>query len=195
MGVMDFGTRQDFLRPRHHAGILGRRVLAREIILRLPLPQPACGACESLAHHHLGGVALLGQFLYGFSADPVYLSPAPLYHAAPLRFVMGALRLGAKVVVMEHFDPIEYLRNIEQHQVTHTQVVPTMFVRMLKLPKEERADFLSSVGLEEPGLNQVIRTGYRMLDLITFFTAGDPEVHAWTILRGTKAPHAAGKIH
>ena len=57
------------------------------------------------------------------------------------------------------------------------------------------ADFLASVGLEEPGLNQVIRTGYEMLDLITFFTAGEVEVRAWTIKRGTKAPQAAGKIH
>ena len=66
---------------------------------------------------------------------------------------------------------------------------------IMQLPPGERADFLGSVGLEEPGLNQVIRTGYRMLDLITFFTAGKPEVHAWTLKRGTKAPQAAGKIH
>src|SRR5690606_29939172 len=66
---------------------------------------------------------------------------------------------------------------------------------IMQLEEEERVEFLASVGLEEPGLNQVIRTGYRMLDLITFFTAGDPEVHAWTIPRGTKAPQAAGKIH
>lgn len=63
------------------------------------------------------------------------------------------------------------------------------------LPKEDRKDFLDSVGLTEPGLNQVVRTGYRTLDLITFFTAGKPEVHAWPIRRGTHAPGAAGKIH
>ncbi|HEY8430241.1 MAG TPA: redox-regulated ATPase YchF, partial [Sandaracinaceae bacterium] len=66
---------------------------------------------------------------------------------------------------------------------------------IMQLPREERADFLAAVGLSEPGLNQVIKTGYAMLDLITFFTAGKPEVHAWTIKRGTKAPQAAGKIH
>jgi hypothetical protein len=66
---------------------------------------------------------------------------------------------------------------------------------IMQLPLAERADFLSSLGLSEPGLNTVIRTGYAMLDLITFFTAGKPEVHAWTIARGTKAPGAAGKIH
>ena len=88
-----------------------------------------------------GGVAMLGQFLYGFSADTVYLSPAPMYHAAPLRFVMAVIRLGGTVIVMEHFDPVEYLRNVEKHHVTHTQVVPTMFVRMLKLDEAERKQF------------------------------------------------------
>ena len=66
---------------------------------------------------------------------------------------------------------------------------------IMQLPSSERSDFLASVGLSEPGLNQVIRTGYEMLDLITFFTAGPPEVHAWTVPRATKAPQAAGKIH
>jgi long-chain acyl-CoA synthetase len=96
---------------------------------------------KAKAGENPGGVALLGQFLYGFSNDTVYLSPAPMYHAAPLRFVMAVTRLGGTVVVMEHFDPVEYLRNVEEHKVTHTQVVPTMFVRMLKLPKEEREQF------------------------------------------------------
>jgi GTP-binding protein YchF len=66
---------------------------------------------------------------------------------------------------------------------------------IMQLPPGERAEFLSSVGLEEPGLNKVIQTGYAMLDLITYFTAGKKEVRAWTIKRGTKAPAAAGKIH
>jgi len=66
---------------------------------------------------------------------------------------------------------------------------------IMQLPQEERAEFVESLGLDEPGLHKVIRTGYATLDLITYFTAGDPEVHAWTIKRGTKAPQAAGKIH
>ncbi len=66
---------------------------------------------------------------------------------------------------------------------------------IMGLPLEDRAEFLGSVGLTEPSLNEVIRTGYRMLDLITFFTAGKKEVRAWTIRDGTKAPGAAGKIH
>jgi ribosome-binding ATPase len=66
---------------------------------------------------------------------------------------------------------------------------------IMQLAPEERGDFLASAGLSEPGLNAVIRTGYKMLDLITYFTAGKQEVRSWTIDRGTKAPAAAGKIH
>jgi GTP-binding protein YchF len=66
---------------------------------------------------------------------------------------------------------------------------------IMQLAEGERAEFIESLGLDEPGLHKVIRTGYATLDLITYFTAGEPEVHAWTIDRGTKAPQAAGKIH
>ena len=76
--------------------------------------------------------------LYGIGADTVYLSPAPLYHAAPLRFNLTVQRLGGTSIIMEHFDAEEFLRLIEKHRVTHTQVVPTMFVRLLKLPEEVR---------------------------------------------------------
>ena len=76
--------------------------------------------------------------LYGMGEGTVYLSPAPLYHAAPLRFCLTTLRLGGTCVVMEHFDPEEYLGLVAHHKVTHTQLVPTMFVRMLKLPEASR---------------------------------------------------------
>jgi acyl-CoA synthetase (AMP-forming)/AMP-acid ligase II len=86
-------------------------------------------------------IAALGSLLYGFTPDTVYLSPAPLYHAAPLRFTMGVHRIGGTVIVMEHFDPEEFLQLVERYHVTQTQVVPTMFVRMLKLPDEVRARY------------------------------------------------------
>ncbi len=82
-------------------------------------------------------VALL-KAIYGVADDAVYLSPAPLYHAAPLRFNMAMLRLGATCVIMEEFDAVEALRLIEEHGVTHSQWVPSMFVRMFKLPEEIR---------------------------------------------------------
>ena len=85
------------------------------------------------------GMAGLIAGVYGGSPDSVYLSPAPLYHAAPLAFNLNFQRLGATCIVMEHFDPIRALQLIDSHRVTHSQWVPTMFVRMLKLPEEERA--------------------------------------------------------
>ncbi len=76
--------------------------------------------------------------LFQFHRDMTYLSPAPMYHAAPLAFVNGTLSFGGTVVMMEKFDPVESLRLIEQHAVTHSQWVPTMFSRMLKRPEEDR---------------------------------------------------------
>lgn len=78
---------------------------------------------------------------YGMDENMVYLSPAPIYHAAPLGHCMGVLSLGGTVVMMPRFDVIESLTYIEQYRVTHSQWVPTMFVRMLKLAEAERAQF------------------------------------------------------
>jgi ribosome-binding ATPase len=63
------------------------------------------------------------------------------------------------------------------------------------LPPEEQKDYLEAVGLSEPGLNRVIRAGYDLLHLVTYFTAGPKETRAWTVTRGTRAPQAAGVIH
>jgi long-chain acyl-CoA synthetase len=68
----------------------------------------------------------------------VYLSPAPMYHSAPLFYCMSTMRLGGTVIVMEQFDPESALACIEKYHVTHSQWVPTMFVRMLKLPEAAR---------------------------------------------------------
>ena len=84
--------------------------------------------------------------LYGIDSDSVYLSPAPLYHAAPLRYVMAVHKLGATAVVMERFDAEATLQLIEKHRVTHVQFVPTHMVRILRLPSEVRAKYdLSSL--------------------------------------------------
>lgn len=63
------------------------------------------------------------------------------------------------------------------------------------MPLEDQKDFLDAVGLEEPGLNRVIREGYALLGLLTYFTVGPKEARAWTVTRGTRAPQAAGVIH
>ncbi|GAA4811973.1 acyl-CoA synthetase [Nocardioides caeni] len=76
--------------------------------------------------------------VYEMGEDVVYLSPAPVYHAAPLRFGGVVHTVGGTLVMMERFDAEGALAAIEQHRVTHTQMVPTMFVRLLKLPEEVR---------------------------------------------------------
>ncbi len=79
--------------------------------------------------------------LFRFDDQTTYLSPAPLYHSAPLGFTLSAQALGGTVVMMRSFDPVEALAAIERHRVTHSQWVPTMFTRMLKLPEEDRTRF------------------------------------------------------
>lgn len=83
------------------------------------------------------GAGLVGG-IFGINDESVYLSPAPLYHSAPLSFTTGTQSVGGTVVVLEKFDPLEALEAIERYSVTHSQWVPTMFTRMLKLSEEER---------------------------------------------------------
>ncbi|HMT93378.1 redox-regulated ATPase YchF [uncultured Thiothrix sp.] len=83
-------------------------------------------------------------------------------------------------------------------QAEKAQVVPVcaaMEAELSLLDVADQAEFLASMGLEEPGLNRVIRAGYELLGLQTFFTAGVKEVRAWTVNRGASAPNGAGKIH
>ncbi|MCB1680196.1 MAG: acyl-CoA synthetase [Halioglobus sp.] len=82
-------------------------------------------------------VASIGK-AFGFSDETVYLSPGPLYHAAPLHYNMMVIYQGGTSVVMERFEPERALQLIEEHRVTHSQWVPIMFIRMLKLPREVR---------------------------------------------------------
>jgi long-chain acyl-CoA synthetase len=96
---------------------------------------------ESTEIDATNGLTELCKKVYGISPDTIYLSPAPLYHAAPLRFCMRVMALGGTVIVMEHFDAERYLELVQQHNVTHTQLVPTMFVRMLKLAPEIRTQY------------------------------------------------------
>ncbi|MFA1546989.1 AMP-binding protein [Actinomadura chokoriensis] len=95
------------------------------------LPLPAEGY-----PHDPAGEAVAG--LFGITHATVHLSPAPLYHAAPLFLALIVHRMGGTVVVQERFEPDELLRLIERHRVTLTQLVPTMFVRLLRLPEGVR---------------------------------------------------------
>ena len=100
--------------------------------VKRPLPEHAYGEGEEVN---------LMEVLYGCTEDSIYLSPAPLYHAAPLAFTMGCIRNGVPVVMMQHFEAEHALECIEKYQITHSQWVPTMFVRMLKLADEVRLKY------------------------------------------------------
>jgi long-chain acyl-CoA synthetase len=87
-----------------------------------------------------------GIRMWGYRSGMVYLSPAPLYHSAPNSAVTLTIRQGGTVIVMEKFDPEHYLQLVERYKVTHSQLVPTMFSRMLKLPEATRTRYdLSSL--------------------------------------------------
>jgi len=93
----------------------------------------------------------------------------------------------------------DYSRQVEQRAKAEGAVAVVISAKIeseiAMLPQEERADYLAAVGLQETGLDRLIRAGYALLHLVTYFTAGPKETRAWTITQGTKAPQAAGVIH
>src|SRR5580658_7863076 len=88
--------------------------------------------------------------------------------------------------------PVLYVCNVEEGSAKDGN---NFSRQVFERAKQERAEFLDTLGLEEAGLDRLIRAGYQLLDLITYFTVGPKEARAWTIHRGTKAPAAAGVIH
>lgn len=145
---------------------------------------------------------------FGMNADTVYLSPAPLYHAAPLRFCMAMHRLGATAVVMEHFDAEQALRLIERHRVTLSQWVPTMFIRMLKLPQavRERYDVSSQRVVTHSAAPCPMEVKQQMIDwwgpiLIEYYGAteghGGTQIDSanWLAHRGSVGRPVYGSVH
>ncbi|MBV6754890.1 acyl-CoA synthetase [Rhodococcus opacus] len=100
-----------------------------------PLPEREVGAEP--------GDSLISMIrgVYGFDQNTVYLSPAPVYHAAPLRYSVSTQALGGTVIMMDRFEPEACLAAIDRYGVTHSQWVPTHFIRMLRLPNEVRARY------------------------------------------------------
>ncbi|WBP96944.1 acyl-CoA synthetase [Mycolicibacterium neoaurum] len=113
----------------YSSGTTGRPKGVKPVLLDLQVDQP--------------GEPLVGMLAHGFglTADDRYLSPAPIYHAAPLKWCGGIHALGGTVVLMERFDAVKALAAIEQYRITATQMVPTMLIRMLQLSSEERDRF------------------------------------------------------
>jgi len=104
--------------------------------------------------------------LIGGDEGTVYLSPAPLYHSAPIGWTMGVLRVGGTVVVMERFDAEDCLRLIQEHRVETGQFVPTMFVRLQKLPQEvrDRYDVSSLKGVIHAAAPCPVEVKRKMMD-------------------------------
>jgi len=101
--------------------------------VKFDLPEQAIDEMDSLT--------AIAVDWFKYSGDMIYLSPAPMYHSAPLRWSMSGQKMGATIIVMEKFDAELALQLIEQEKVTHSQWVPTHFVRMLKLPEEVRGRY------------------------------------------------------
>ena len=120
-----------------------------------------------------------------------------------------------KTLDLLSYKPIIYVANVSEDEVASgdnqyvqkvreiaaaenaqvTVICAEIEAEMAELEEDEREMFLEELGIKESGLDQLIKASYSLLDLISFLTAGEPEVRAWTIKRGTKAPGAAGKIH
>jgi acyl-CoA synthetase (AMP-forming)/AMP-acid ligase II len=143
----------------------------------------------------------------GMSADSIYLSPAPLYHAAPLRFNMMAITLGGTSIIMENFDAEDFLRLVEKHKITQSQLVPTMFVRMLKLPEEvrQRYDVSSLKGAIHAAAPCPVDVKAKMIEwwgpiLIEYYAGSEgngvtvSNSQQWLDHRGTVGRAVVGKI-
>jgi fatty-acyl-CoA synthase len=115
----------------YSSGTTGRPKGIKRPLVDIEIDDPEAGT----------GVNLLLQMLFQTDADSVYLSPAPLYHSAPLGFTTGIQASGGTVVVMEKFDPALALKYLDQYRATHSQWVPTMFSRILKLQPELREGY------------------------------------------------------
>jgi GTP-binding protein YchF len=121
------------------------------------------------------------------------LDALQLLSAKPVLYIANVDEASAASGNAESASVAEYANAHGAHTVVISAAIEAELAQLDDA--SERRDFLASLGLEEAGLDRVIRAGYQLLGLITFFTVGPKEAHAWTIERGTKAPQAAGRIH
>jgi len=126
--------------------------------------------------------------------DRAVLEPLALLTAKPVLFVANVAEDQASGD-LEHPLVAKVVELATKQGAEVVAISASIEAEIAALDADDQAEFLDSVGLEEPGLHRLIRKAYGLLDLLTFFTAGKQEVRAWTIRRGTKAPGAAGKIH
>ena len=145
---------------------------------------------------------------FGFGEETVYLSPAPLYHAAPLHYNMMTLYQGGTTIIMEKFEPERALQLIEEHRVTHSQWVPIMFIRMLKLPEEvrNRYDISSLQFAIHAAAPCPVEIKQQMIDwwgevIVEYYAASEGigvtiiDSAGWLTHRGSVGPALVGELH
>jgi GTP-binding protein YchF len=124
--------------------------------------------------------------------EAVWLKSYSLLSAKPVLYVANV----AEDMVDKPNPHVDAVKKVAAEEGAKVVVISGQVeCEIAQLPKEERKDYLAGMGLKESGLDRMIRAGYDLLGLITYLTAGEKEVRAWTITKGTKAPQAAGKIH
>ncbi len=164
----------------------------------------------------VGRLARVGQKEYAAQAEALTKAIAAVEKGTPLRAadLTDADRAALAELSLITMKPVLYVANVgendlgketpllqkvrelaEQKRGEIVVICGELEAQIAQLPPDERTDFLKEMGLEEPGLNVLIRAAYKLLGLETFFTAGPKEARAWTIHRGFKAPQAAGEIH
>ena len=159
-----------------------------------PLDKLAMDICEALAKHLDEGKPARSFPIPDHAEAPAIMKEMHLLTNKPTFFIAnvdeGSL---ANLDGNKHYQALKALAESEGALIV--PICAALEAQIAELDPADRPEFLASAGLTEPGLHKVIRTGFELLGLITYFTSGKPEVRAWTIRRGTKAPGAAGVIH
>ena len=147
--------------------------------------------CERLKMHlHAGGMAR--SCMTATPEEHAVLQELHLLTSKPVMFICN---VGEQECVQGNAW-VGAVRELAQHRGARVATIcAEIEAEVAALDPGERSSFLGGYGLKEPGLERVVRQGYALLDLITFFTASPKEVHAWTVRRGTTALHAAGIVH
>jgi GTP-binding protein YchF len=159
-----------------------------------PVEKSAVPLCEALAEHLDAGKPARTFPLPEDLHAPIIFREMQLLTAKPVFYVANVSEeaLG-KVEGDKHFQAL--LAHATEEGARVIPICASLEAQIAELEPADRPEFLESVGLKEPGLHAVIRAGYDLLGLITYFTAGKTEVRAWTVPRGALAPQAAGVIH
>jgi len=152
---------------------------------------------EVEALERLKGILENGERVYPYlgelgDEEKRVIKELSLLTAKPVMYVANVDEEG----LLEDNDFVKRVKELaEKEGAPVVKVCAKLEAELAELEGEEKEELLKELGLKEPGLNIVIREGYKLLNLITFFTAGEQEVRAWTVKFGTRAPQAAGKIH